>query len=109
MPAWRKPPGSAVQATRGRRRGRCIGLAAIAPQPNGRRAAPAHRRSPAWLHAVVRDRVAQVGSADLPAIRRRPGGVALGASSAWSSRDVIAWDVSVRWDRRVCLAAVARA
>jgi putative transposase len=109
MTAGRKPQGYEGNAKRVRRRWRCMGLEASSPQPNLSRAATEHRISPDVLNAGVSDRVDQVWSADMSAIRLRRGVVSLVASSAGYSRDVIAGEVSVTWDRRVCLSALARA
>jgi putative transposase len=109
MTAWLQQQGYEGNAKRGRRRLRFMGLEAIDPQPNLRRAAPEHRIYPDLLNEVVIDRVDHVWSADITDIRLRQGFVDWVAIIDWYSRYVIAWEVSVTLDSSFCLAALERA
>ena len=109
MRDWLERQGYGVNRKRVRRLMRKMGLVSVAPKPNTSRAAPQHKIYPYLLRGLKIDSSDQVWCADITYIRLAHGFVYLTAVMDWSSRYVLAWEVSVTMDEEFCVSALESA
>jgi putative transposase len=109
MTAWLRGQGSEINPKRVGRLLRAMGLEALYPKSSLSDPAAGHRIYPSLLREVEIERVHQVWSTDLTYIRLWQGFVYLVAVLDWSSRYVLAWEVSVSLESSFCVSAPARA
>src|SRR5262249_9591275 len=109
MTAWLRGGGHRVNVKRVRRLLRVLGLEAIYPKPATSTPAPGHRIYPYLLRGVPITHVDPVWSSDIPSIGLERGCLCLVAILDWSSRYVLAWEVSNTLDSDFCVAALDRA
>ena len=109
MCVWLQRQGYGVNRKRVRRLLRTMGLVSVAPKPNTSRPAPAHKIYPYLLRGVQIARPDQVWCADITYIRLAHGFVYLTAVMDWSSRYVLAWEVSVTMEEEFCVSALQSA
>ena len=109
MTAWLRHQGHPVQVNRVRRVWRQLGLMAGSPKPRLSQPGAGAPLSPSVLTGVQLARPDHVWSTDLTAVRVAPGVVSLVAIRDGYRRAVLAWEVAVTFDRRVCVSALERA
>lgn len=103
MVIFLKTEGHTVNRRRVQRLMRAMGLAAIAPGPNTRRAHPEHKVYPYLLRGVAVVRPNQVWSTDITYIRLPRGFVYLVSIIDWYSRRVLGWRISNGMDATFCV------
>jgi putative transposase len=109
MTAGLRRRGSAVHHTRVGRWLRPRGVEAIAPKPRLSPPAAGHTSYPSLVRGITVNRVNQVGSADLTAVRLAGGWVSLVAVIAWFSRSVLAWALSLTMAVACCVEVLEHA
>jgi putative transposase len=106
---WLERQGHRVNRKRVRRLMRLMGLVSIAPKPNTRLAAKAHKVYPYLLRGLEIDHPNQVWCTDITYIRLPRGFVYLTAVMDWHSRYVRSWEVSVTMAEDFCVSALESA
>jgi putative transposase len=109
MAAWLATQGHAVNRKRVQRLMRLMGLVAIYPRPNTRKAAREHPKYPSRLGGLTLERVNQVWCSDVTYIPMAKGFVYLVVIMDWHSRAVLAWRLSNTLHADFCVEALEEA
>lgn len=109
MTRWLRMQGHRVNRKRIRRLMQLMSLEAIYQKPNTSRRHPEHRAYRYLLRHLKIERSNQVWAADITYVPIKGGFIYLFAVIDWSSRSVLAWELSNTLDASFCVRAVQRA
>lgn len=109
MTEWLRREGFPINPKRVRRLMRLLGLEAIYPKKRLSIPAEESRKYPYLLRDLVIERPDQVWCADLTYLRMLHGFVYLVAIMDWSSRYVLAWELSNSLDKQFCIDVLDKA
>jgi putative transposase len=109
MTRWLRRQGHRINRKRVRRLMQLMSLEAIYQKPNTSRRNPEHRAYRYLLRHLAIERPNQVWAADITYVPIKGGYLYLCAVIDWSSRAVLAWELSNTLDASFCVQAVRRA